>query len=77
VLTGTEEELLISLNCFYIKNILKQEDIYRTELKALSIYILGKEDEKTAESIMKYLIDKQEATLDNDCYMYRRPLPVQ
>ncbi|MEQ8225193.1 MAG: hypothetical protein ABRQ37_22930, partial [Candidatus Eremiobacterota bacterium] len=77
VLTGTEEELLISLNCFYIKNILKQEDIYRTELKALSIYILGKEDEKTAGFIMKYLIDKQEVTLDNDCYMYRRTLPVQ
>jgi hypothetical protein len=60
------------MDTFYIKRILKDEDIHSQDIKYVSEYVFDNQDEKTCISLLKELIQKNEVIFEKPFYKYIR-----
>ena len=69
-LIGDFEEFKEVLDTFFIKRILKDEDIHEKSLAKISKYVYNKEDIKYAKNGLKYLMSKKEVRYEKPFYKY-------
>jgi hypothetical protein len=72
IIKGSFEQLKASMDTFYIKRILKDEDIHSQDIKYVSEYVFDNQDEKTCISLLKELIQKNEVVFEKPFYKYIR-----
>lgn len=69
-LNGSFDEFKISLDTFYVKRILKDEDIHENSLPIVSKYVFDESNPNLVKRVLDYLVKTKEVKLEKHYYKY-------